>query len=127
MFIGASDILLTSPICREAATFNSAHPSPAPGSPQADQAAEFNKRVALLQQASSMVCGCDGAVSIRVQYDVWGVQIEDVGPIYDVIAWNEAGQGEPASWRAAIDTRCDGDMTHAPGLTNFRKERQWGM
>lgn len=46
---------------------------------------------------------------------------EDVGPTYDVVAWQDAA----GVWRAAVDTSLAGDLTRAPGLTNFRAERQW--
>jgi tripeptidyl-peptidase-2 len=45
---------------------------------------------------------------------------DDAGPVFDCVSFHD---GE--HWRAAIDTSESGDLTNAPLLTNFRKERQY--
>lgn len=49
--------------------------------------------------------------------------LPDAGAIYDVLCWQDAA----GVWRAAVDTQCDGDLSKAAGMTNFRAERQWAV
>ncbi len=66
---------------------------------------------------------------------------EDAGPVYDVVVWCEQDLSAPAAadskdskvasnavrpvWRAAIDSKQDGDLSAVKGMTNYRLERQW--
>lgn len=66
----------------------------AAGSPEADAYSELTKRVALLKES---VGGGD-----------------DLGPIYDVVCWQD-GNGV---WRAAVDTRGDGECLASLALAD---------
>lgn len=127
--------------CSAAAEFAAAHPSPSPGSPEAETLADLQKRAGLYEAVAS------------------GLGDVDAGPIWDVVAWCEgeasAAAAAPAAagasssssshtssaaaapstssgsssgggvWRVAVDTLGTGDLSSALGLTNFALERQW--
>lgn len=123
------------PACRQQTEFNATHPKPEPGSELEQKAAELAKRVSLLSSMASSVWSlADGwfVYCKRVHYTCQDVtvsllllvQIEDLGQVMDVVAWYEGD--ETGLWRAAIDTKGDGDLSSHPGFTSFRLERQWG-
>lgn len=47
---------------------------------------------------------------------------EDLGPVYDVVAWHDG-----SVWRGAIDAAGTGNLTSAVGFTDYRREGQWGV
>lgn len=80
--------------------------NPTPGTVDADRLSELDARVSLLQNL------------IKSPIDD-----EDLGPMYDVIAW----QDDKKKWRVALDTSGTGDFAGVVGFTNFRDEYQWGV
>lgn len=45
---------------------------------------------------------------------------DDPGSCMDVVCWHDG-----SVWRAAVDSSFSGDMTSAPGLASFRREKQY--
>ena len=96
----AANTCLLPELMRAQAAQAAANPSPPTGSPAADAAAELTKRVSALKELAGG---------------------EDLGPVLDVVCWHDG-----MHWRAALDVSGTGDMSAAPGFTNYRIARQWG-
>lgn len=65
-------------------------------------------------QRQDLVDAIDALKTLQSSY-------EDLGPVYDVVAWFDGSK-----WRAAVDTSEKGDLSQETAYTNFVHERQWG-
>jgi len=89
------------------------------------------KKNELFKLLSNAELGADEKKELERQVElIDSVSYKDVGPIHDVVAWQEqapeSSESEPTLvWKVAVDVNEDGDLTRSKVLGDYAVDRTW--